>query len=80
MNVKISKWGNSLAVRIPHGIAQSLDLHDKSDVFVSMEEGALVLRPVEKRKRYDLDELLAGISEENLHGETKTGDSVGNEF
>ena len=29
---QVSKWGNSLAVRIPRGVAEAMGLHDGDDV------------------------------------------------
>jgi antitoxin component of MazEF toxin-antitoxin module len=37
------------------------------------------IRMTDKEKEQYLEELLAGITEENLHPEIKTGPSVGNE-
>lgn len=36
--------------------------------------------PVVRHRKYSLEELLAGITPENLHPETNTGHSVGREF
>jgi antitoxin component of MazEF toxin-antitoxin module len=32
-----------------------------------------------RRRKYTLDELLAGVTDQNLHGEIQTGSSVGAE-
>lgn len=78
MNIEVGKWGNSLAVRIPGAFARELELQDGMKVDVSLVEGAIVLRP--KSKEYSLDELVAGISPENLHDETDWGEPVGREL
>jgi antitoxin MazE len=44
-----------------------------------VKDGALVVTPIEGPS-YTLDELLAGMTEENLHGEVGTGRAVGNEI
>lgn len=80
MNAIVSKWGNSLGLRIPHGYVQALKLQEKSAVEVNVEDGALVIRPVVGRKKFDLDTLVKGITSENVHGEISTGVSVGNEY
>ena len=77
MQTQVGKWGNSLAVRIPGAFAKDLDLHEGLELDVSLVEGALVLRP--RRGRYTLAELLAGITKENVHGETDWGPAVGRE-
>ncbi|WP_201026151.1 AbrB/MazE/SpoVT family DNA-binding domain-containing protein [Mastigocoleus testarum] len=43
-----------------------------------MVDGSLVVKP-KIRKRYSLDEMIKGITPENLHSEVDTGVEVGNE-
>ncbi|MEC4989662.1 MAG: AbrB/MazE/SpoVT family DNA-binding domain-containing protein, partial [Oscillatoria sp. PMC 1068.18] len=76
--ITVGKWGNSLAIRIPENIAQEINLGDGSEVNLSIVEGNLVIEP-KKRKRYSLDELVEGITPENLHAEVDSGVAVGNE-
>jgi len=77
VQTQIGRWGNSLAIRIPGGCAKDLDLKEGMELDVSLVEGGLLLIP--RPKRYTLDELLAGITPENLHGETDWGEAVGRE-
>jgi antitoxin MazE len=77
MQAQIGKWGNSLAVRIPGTYARELGLREGTDLDVTLVNGGLLLRP--RSRKYTLDELLAGITEENLHGETDWGPPVGRE-
>jgi antitoxin MazE len=79
MVVNIARWGNSLAVRIPAAFAAQLGVVEGALADLSVENGRLVVTPVEKR-RYVLADLLEGISDENLHVETDTGAAVGNEY
>lgn len=76
---KISKIGNSLALRIPQNVAKELYLHDKSEVelYIS-EENEMVVVP-RKKKSFQLTELLSGITKDNLHHETETGPALGAE-
>ena len=74
----IVKWGNSLGLRIPQSIAEQIKLSEGSQVVLEVVDGNLVIKP--KRTKYSLDALLADITQENLHGETDTGRSVGNEI
>lgn len=76
----VAKWGNSLALRIPRDAARRLQIGEGGQVDVEVEDGALIVRPVAVRKSYDLDSLLAGITDENRHTEVGTGMAVGNEF
>ena len=78
MRSKIQKWGNSLAVRIPKAIAELVELSDGREVELTVEEGRMIVKPARKR-RYSLEELVAGITDENRHDEIGTGPSVGNE-
>lgn len=81
MNATVAKWGNSLGLRIPNGLARTLQLEERSQVTLLVEDGALVVRPVVPRKQFDLDLLLADITDENIHAEFNTGGtSLGNEF
>lgn len=74
----IVKWGNSLGLRIPQRIAEQINITEGSQVVLEVENGNLVIKP--KPKKYNLDELIAGITSENLHRETDTGEAVGNEI
>ena len=78
MRTRVQKWGNSLALRIPKSFAAEIGLHKEKDVEVSLADGKLVIAPVAETKP-TLEQLLAKITTENLHGEVDTGTSVGNE-
>jgi antitoxin MazE len=80
MIVSIAKWGNSLAVRIPRDALRELRLSEGEDVRLAVEGDALVLRPVKRLPAYDLEDLVAGITEENRHEETATGMAAGAEY
>jgi len=78
MKVQIQKWGNSLALRIPKSFAVESKIKQGSTVEVSLESGKIIVFPVAEPE-FSLDELLGGITAENLHGEIDTGNSVGKE-
>jgi antitoxin MazE len=77
MEARVQKWGNSLAIRIPKPYALEIGLEQNSLVTVSIEDGRLFLEPVQPT--YSLEDLLAAVTEENLHAEVETGAAVGNE-
>ena len=79
MNARFSKWGNSLALRIPASFAQELSVGEGAIADISVQNGCLLIRPV-GGPRYDLAELVGRITETNLHVESDTGSAVGNEF
>lgn len=78
MRVHVQKWGNSLAVRIPKPFAEDAEVHEGTELDLSMSEGKLVATPVKKR-RPRLKELLARITKDNVHGEVDSGEPVGRE-
>lgn len=77
MQTRIQKWGNSLAIRIPKPFALEVGLEQNSLVAVSIKEGKLLLEPI--KHCYSLKELLAGVTQDNLHAEVETGLPLGNE-
>jgi antitoxin MazE len=82
MIVEFCRWGNSLAVRIPKAIADSLNVSDGRRAEIRVENGALVLRPLLKptrKPRYTLDELLSDMTKENVPQEVDWGPPRGNE-
>ena len=75
---QIAKWGNSLAIRIPQTVAKDAGLAEGDQLELKVnKQGQIVLRPA--KPRYKLSELLAGVTPQNLHGETDWGQPVGKE-
>jgi antitoxin MazE len=79
MQTKIQKWGNSLAIRIPKSFALDINLKQDELVDLSVDESKIVITPM-GGKKYSLEELLKGVSENNLHGEIDTGSPIGKEI
>jgi len=44
MNGKVSRWGNSLGVRIPKHLAQDLQLQEGDEIEISQEDNKLILK------------------------------------
>jgi antitoxin MazE len=78
MRSKVQKWGNSLAVRIPKPYAEEIGLEAETAVEVSLEEGRLVVARPESYV-FLLEELLKGVTAENLHQEIESSPAVGDE-
>jgi antitoxin MazE len=78
MHTKVQRWGNSLAVRIPKAFAQDIGLDESADVEISVRDGDLIISP-QTPPSYTLEQLLEGITPENVHEEISTGPSVGAE-
>ncbi|MGI8469141.1 MAG: AbrB/MazE/SpoVT family DNA-binding domain-containing protein [Pyrinomonadaceae bacterium] len=79
MKVKIQKWGNSLAVRIPKSYAVQTEIEQDSVVDLSVLEGNIIVKPEKRKPRFTLEELLQSVTPENLHGEIDFGAPVGRE-
>jgi antitoxin MazE len=56
MQGQVTKWGNSLALRLPKSIAADVRLHEGSQVDMRVEGDSLVVRP--SRPKYKLKDLL----------------------
>lgn len=78
MRVKIQKWGNSLAARIPKPFAQEADVQEGAVVDLTFEDGKLVATPTAPG-RDSLMQLLRRVTKRNLHGEVDLGGVVGRE-
>jgi len=78
MQARVQRWGNSLAIRIPKPFASEIGLEQNSLVTISISEGKLLLEPVVEPK-YTLEQLLAEVTEDNLHHQVETGPALGNE-
>lgn len=79
MLAKVQKWGNSLALRLPKALADEIDVQLDSPVNISVQGHAIVIEPVREQKVYSLEQLLAGVREENLHREADYGIAEGKE-
>lgn len=58
----ITKWGNSLALRIPQPIAAQLGVKENSNVSLVIDGDRLIIK-----RGQTLDEMLEMITDENKH-------------
>ena len=79
MRTRVQKWGNSLGLRIPRGLAEEVGLGAGTEVSLRAKDGELVIKP-SVPERLSLADLLAEVSEANLHASIDTGSAVGAEF
>jgi antitoxin MazE len=63
MKSQIGRWGNSLAIRIPKYVVEALNLNSDDVVECSVENGKLVVEPIQALPELSLEELLAGVVE-----------------
>ena len=66
IQVQISKWGNSLGLRVPRDVAARVGLTEgaRVDIETSADGRIIVTR---SRRRFTLDELLAEMTPEREH-------------
>ncbi|MCY4438426.1 MAG: AbrB/MazE/SpoVT family DNA-binding domain-containing protein [Chloroflexi bacterium] len=74
-NSHISKWGTSLAIRIPKAIAQQWGVREGSAIEIISRGDHVVLR----KETYNLADMLDQVTDDNLHSEQDTGPIQGNE-
>lgn len=77
MRTRISKWGNSLAVRLPKPFIEELGLVEGAEVDITLRSGQLILTAA--GREYRLEELVGGITPENQHEQVDWGMPRGRE-
>ncbi len=60
MRARVARWGNSLGVRIPREIADKAGVAEGSDIEIEARSGRVVI--TRAKPRYELEELLAGMT------------------
>lgn len=78
MQAVIRKWGNSPALRLPVSVLKEADLNLEQKVSITVKRGCIVIKP-SNQVAYNLDDLLGGITPDNLHAEVDTGAPRGQE-
>ena len=70
-----------MALRVPRAFVKELGASEGKRADMTIEDGALVIKVAKprKRRRYRLEDLIAGITKENYHREVDWGGPVGNE-
>ncbi|EHH12052.1 AbrB/MazE/SpoVT family DNA-binding domain-containing protein [Mesorhizobium amorphae] len=78
MQTTISRWGNSLALRLPKHVTEEVRLVEGVCVNVEIEDGSIRVTPT--RKRFQLSELLKGETrQETGNREVDWGQPKGDE-
>jgi len=76
MKAIVRKWGNSLGIRIPSHMAKDLSLENGSSVNIIEEDNRIIIQP---KNNKNLQDILALITEENIHTEqfsARTGKEI----
>ena len=76
MRTTLTKWGDSLAVRIPKTVVDEIDLSEGRQVDLRVAQGNIVIQPVRPRE-WTIEGLVGGITAENLHRERPSGEPLG---
>lgn len=77
MKVRITKWGNSLGIRLPKLFAMHLGVDAGREVDVEFKENSVVIT---HEPELSLDALLHKITPDNIHNETGIGSAQGKEI
>jgi antitoxin MazE len=78
MRIRVERWGDNLAVRIPEFFAISAGILEGTEVELSAVQGHAIISPM-PRPRPTLEELLERVTPGNRHGEVETGPAAGAE-
>jgi antitoxin MazE len=78
MHVQVARWGNSLGVRIPKQIAERAGLREGVRVEIEADTDRIVI--TRARRRYQLAELLAGMSPDAMREAFDWGPDKGREI
>ena len=71
----IAKWGNSLAVRLPHVVADEAGFTEDTKVKISFDQGKIVIS-----REITLDDMLNSLTKENSPIYQDMGEPVGKEL
>ncbi len=78
MQVLLSKWGNSLGLRLPKALTAEIGVSVGQKVEVRAEDGRIIVEPV--RKTYTLEQLMENVTPEAMREAWDWGDDVGREI
>lgn len=77
VQTSLAKWGTSAAVRLPKAVLDAARLKAGDKLAIEVRDRTIVIQPLADKPT--LDELLAGITPENLHAATDWGGPLGRE-
>lgn len=84
MNItqKTQDWGNSTGIRLPKKVLQQAKWKTGQKVSINVKNSSIILTPQKSSDEElpTLDELLDGVTPENIHGEIDWGPDVGSEI
>ena len=78
MQVLLSKWGNSLGLRLPKALTAEIGVSEGQKVEVRAEGGRIIVEPV--RKTLTLEQMMENVTPEAMREAWDWGDDVGREI
>lgn len=79
MEVKLQKWGNSLGIRIPKNILDSLDFKEGDSLLINQVDEKILISK-SKKKKISLKELFDKYKGKNLSKDFSWDEKVGREI
>ena len=76
---RVSRWGNSLGVRIPQEAVERIGLKEGDSVNLEIRGDTMTIRRTRRRRKWTEAELLRGVTPEMVRGEVDWGGPVGKE-
>jgi len=77
LTTRIEKWSDGYGVRIPKAVIDQMGMTEGAQFIVQLGKDGILLIPIDTEGT--LEELLAQIAPENIHGEADFGKAVGKE-
>ena len=77
MQVQLSKWGNSLGLRLPRALAEQIGVSEGQKVNIVADGPRLIIEPVPAA--FSLDDLLANMTPEAMRDAFDWGEDAGRE-
>jgi antitoxin MazE len=78
MDVQITKWGNSLGLRLPRSLASQAGVTEGQRVSIVADGDRLIIQAA--ARRYRIEDLVADMSPSAAHEAFDWGDDVGREI
>lgn len=72
----ISKWGNSLGVRIPRAMAEQVGISEGISIRLVIKDNDILIQ----KKTCSLESLLSEVNPQNIHHEIESGSARGKEI
>lgn len=74
---KLTKWGNSLGIRLPQEILKQLGWKEGSKVTLFLKDDSIILSAT--KPKYNLNDLIKNSRPEQQHEEIDWGEALGEE-